>query len=68
MDQQENGNILFENSCIWKVTMKSYGISDLLDLTIVQKLGEAHYQAAGMPIGIIDSFQKAEKLICNRND
>jgi hypothetical protein len=68
MDQQENGIFLFENSCIWKAAMKSYGISDLLVLTIVQKLGEAHYQATGMPIGIIDAFQKAEKLICNRND
>ncbi|HET6420834.1 MAG TPA: PocR ligand-binding domain-containing protein [Geobacteraceae bacterium] len=36
--------------------MKKYSFSDLIDVTIVQKLAEAHYHAAGMPIGILDAF------------
>ncbi len=35
--------------------MNNYSFSDLIDLTIVQKLAEANYRAAGMPIGIIDA-------------
>src|SRR5512135_2747905 len=35
--------------------MNNYSFSDLIDLTIVQKLSEANYRAAGMPIGIIDA-------------
>lgn len=31
-------------------------LSDLLDLTILQKMADAHYRAAGMPIGIIDAM------------
>jgi len=33
-----------------------YRLSDLLDLTIIQKMADAHYRAAGMPIGIIDAI------------
>ena len=36
--------------------MSDYRLSDLLDLTIVQKMADAHYRAAGMPIGIIDAI------------
>ncbi|MDD5168075.1 MAG: PocR ligand-binding domain-containing protein, partial [Syntrophales bacterium] len=36
--------------------MSDYRLSDLLDLTIIQKMADAHYQAAGMPIGIIDAI------------
>ncbi len=36
--------------------MSDYRLSDLLDLTTVQKMADAHYQAAGMPIGIIDAI------------
>ena len=35
--------------------MKDYRISELLDLSTIQKLAEGHYQATGMPIGIIDA-------------
>ena len=35
--------------------MHDYRLSDLLDLAIVQKMADAHYRAAGMPIGIIDA-------------
>jgi PAS domain S-box-containing protein len=35
--------------------MHDFRLSDLLDLTIVQKMADAHYRAAGMPIGIIDA-------------
>lgn len=31
-------------------------LSDLLDISIIQKMADAHYHAAGMPIGIIDAF------------
>ena len=36
--------------------MSDYRLSDLLDLTIIQKMADAHYLAAGMPIGIIDAI------------
>jgi ligand-binding sensor protein len=36
--------------------MENYRITDLLDLTIVQKLAEANFLATGMPIGIIDAI------------
>ncbi|SEM22781.1 PAS domain S-box-containing protein [Syntrophus gentianae] len=36
--------------------MSDYRLSELLDLTIMQKMADAHYQAAGMPIGIIDAL------------
>jgi PAS domain S-box-containing protein len=35
--------------------MSDYRLSDFLDLTILQKMADAHYRAAGMPIGIIDA-------------
>jgi two-component system cell cycle sensor histidine kinase/response regulator CckA len=35
--------------------MHDYRLSDLLDISIVQKMADAHYRAAGMPIGIIDA-------------
>jgi two-component system cell cycle sensor histidine kinase/response regulator CckA len=37
----------------------TYRLSDLLDLTSVQKMAEAHYRAAGMPIGIIDALNSS---------
>jgi PAS domain S-box-containing protein len=39
--------------------MNEYRLSDLLDLTSIQKMAEAHYRAAGMPIGIIDALDGA---------
>lgn len=36
--------------------MGNYRLSELLDLTIVQKMTDAHYRAAGIPIGIIDAI------------
>jgi PAS domain S-box-containing protein len=36
--------------------MRIYRITDLLDLTIVQKLAESNCLATGMPIGIIDAI------------
>ncbi|MFH0997347.1 MAG: PocR ligand-binding domain-containing protein [Pseudomonadota bacterium] len=36
--------------------MCDYGLSDLLDLTILQKMADSHYRAAGLPIGIIDAI------------
>ena len=36
--------------------MSDYGLSDLLDMTILQKMADSHYRAAGMPIGIIDAM------------
>jgi PAS domain S-box-containing protein len=36
--------------------MSDYRLADLLDLAILQKMADAHYRAAGMPIGIIDAF------------
>lgn len=36
--------------------MSEYRLSDLLDLTIIQKMADAHYRAAGMPIGLIDAI------------
>ncbi|GEM_PF-5156509 len=31
-------------------------LSELLDLAIIQKMAHAQYEAAGMPIGIIDAI------------
>ncbi|MEW6519816.1 MAG: PAS domain S-box protein [Thermodesulfobacteriota bacterium] len=36
--------------------MGDYRLADLLDLAIIQKMADAHYRAAGMPIGIIDAI------------
>jgi PAS domain S-box-containing protein len=36
--------------------MSDYRLADLLDLAIIQKMADAHYRAAGMPIGIIDAL------------
>jgi ligand-binding sensor protein len=36
--------------------MIDYRLSDLLDLTIIQKMAGAHYRATGIPIGIIDAI------------
>ena len=36
--------------------MNDYRLSDLLDLTSLQKMADSHYRAAGMPIGIIDAI------------
>ena len=36
--------------------MNMYRLSDLLNLSAVQQVAEAHYRAAGMPIGIIDAI------------
>ena len=34
-------------------------LSELVDVSVVQKLAEAHYRASGMPIGIIDAVDGA---------
>jgi PAS domain S-box-containing protein len=39
--------------------MNDYRLSDLLDLSSIQKMADAHYRAAGMPIGIIDATDGA---------
>lgn len=36
--------------------MDDFRLGDLIDLAAVQKMADAHYQAAGMPIGIIDAI------------
>ncbi len=36
--------------------VNDFRLSDLLDLASIQKMAEAHYRAAGMPIGIIDAI------------
>ena len=36
-----------------------FRLSDLIALDDVQKMANAHYKAAGMPIGIIDAFDGA---------
>ena len=37
----------------------NYRLSDLLDLSSIQKMAETHYRAAGMPIGIIDAIDSS---------
>lgn len=39
--------------------MGDYRLSDLLDLTILQKMADAQYRSAGMPIGIIDAIDSS---------
>ena len=36
--------------------MDNFRLADLIDLAAVQKMADAHYQAAGMPLGIIDAI------------
>jgi two-component system cell cycle sensor histidine kinase/response regulator CckA len=36
--------------------MNHYRLSELLDLSAVQRMADANYKASGMPIGIIDGF------------
>ncbi|BBO91796.1 PocR ligand-binding domain-containing protein [Desulfosarcina ovata] len=35
--------------------MDNFRLTDLIDLAAVQKMADAHYQAAGMPLGIVDA-------------
>jgi PAS domain S-box-containing protein len=35
--------------------METFRLADLIDLAAVQKMADAHYQAAGMPFGILDA-------------
>lgn len=35
--------------------MPDYRLADLLNLSSIQKMADAHYRAAGMPIGILDA-------------
>jgi ligand-binding sensor protein len=36
--------------------MSIYSLSELLDMTLVQKLAESNYRASGLPMSIIDAF------------
>jgi len=36
--------------------MSIYRLSELLDMTLVQKLAESNYRASGLPMSIIDAF------------
>lgn len=36
--------------------MHACRLSDLIDLTVLQKMTDAHYRATGIPVGIIDAF------------
>jgi PAS domain S-box-containing protein len=39
--------------------MSDYRLPELLDMSIIQKMADTHYQAAGIPIGIIDAIDDA---------
>ncbi len=39
--------------------MRDYRLSDLLDMTIVQKLADANFHAGGLPICIIDAVDES---------
>ena len=36
--------------------MNNFRLANLIDLTAAQRMAEAHYRAAGMPIGIVDAI------------
>lgn len=36
--------------------MSDYRLSDLIDIAILQKMGEAHYRATGISVGIMDAI------------
>jgi two-component system cell cycle sensor histidine kinase/response regulator CckA len=42
-----------------KNSMNNFRLSDLLDLTSIQKMADSHYRAASMPIGIIDAIDSS---------
>ena len=47
---------------------KSSSGSQLLDMSVVQRLAEANYNATGMPIGIIDAFDGSILVACGWRD
>jgi PAS domain S-box-containing protein len=46
----------------------SLRLSQLLDMSVVQRLAEANYNATGMPIGIIDAFDGSILVDCGWQD
>ncbi|MBI5589175.1 MAG: PocR ligand-binding domain-containing protein [Deltaproteobacteria bacterium] len=52
----EDVDFLIDPSSSERGAMSDYRLSDMLDLTIIQKMADAHFRAAGMPIGIIDAI------------
>ena len=46
----------------------SLRLSQLLDMSVVQRLAEANYNATGMPIGIIDAFDGSILVGCGWQD
>jgi PAS domain S-box-containing protein len=43
-------------------------LSQLLDMSVVQRLAEANYKATGMPIGVIDAFDGSVLVGCGWQD
>ncbi len=48
--------------------MTDYRLSDLVDLTKVQKMADAHYRVAGMPVSIVDAIDSSTIVASGRQD
>jgi PAS domain S-box-containing protein len=48
--------------------MIDYRLADLLDLSIIQKMAEAHYRASNMPLGILDAADGSILVGCGWQD
>ncbi len=49
-------------------SIPSVRLAELLDMSVVQRLAEANYNATGMPIGIIDAFDGSVLVGCGWQD
>jgi PAS domain S-box-containing protein len=48
--------------------MSEYRLSDLLDVSIIQRMADAHYLATGMPVGIVDAIDGSVVVVAGWQD
>jgi diguanylate cyclase (GGDEF)-like protein/PAS domain S-box-containing protein len=59
-DRQTNDQeSLDHGGSIEKGSMKDYRLADLLDMRLIQNLADANFRASGLPMSIVDAFDKA---------
>jgi len=48
--------------------MRDYRLSDLLDMSIIQKLADSNFRASGLPMSIIDALDGSILVQAGRQD
>jgi PAS domain S-box-containing protein len=48
--------------------MSDYRLSDLIDLTTLRKMADAHYRATGIPLGVIDAIDSSILVMAGWQD